>query len=219
MNAKWIRSRRSMLVGLLGAAVLFGSPISAQADQGKWWNPERSDRGARDERGARGDRGVRRSADRQEAYRPPAWRSRGAYRQGPRYWRSWQGRRIYRERTWLRSGWGYRGRPAYGWTYYCPPSYYYPRHIVYVRPVRFFISVGGVIGGAHVHGSYSDPGDIYGCNFCDAEFSSYDAYEDHVAHCRYAPRGYRIITSDWDQGQWDDEQWQDNRGWDWEDEE
>jgi hypothetical protein len=128
MNAKWIQGKRSMLVGLLGAAVLFGSPISAQADQGKWWNPER---GAR---GDRGERGLRRSAERQEAYRPPAWRGRGAHRQGPRYYRPWQGRRVYRERMWLRSNWGHRGRPVHGWRYYCPPSFYYPRHVVCVRP-------------------------------------------------------------------------------------
>jgi len=237
MNAMWIQSRRSMLVGLLGATVLLGSPISAQADQGKWWNPERGardsrdDRGARgtrDDRGARGDRSVRGDrGDRgatgsvgwRDSYRAPEWRSRGAYRQGPRYWRPWQGRRIYRERTWLRSSWGYNGRPAYGWRYYCPPSYYYPRHIIYVRPVRFFISAR--IGGVHVHaGNYGDYDDaVYGCNFCDAQFSSFDAYENHVDHCRYAPRGYRVEARDWDQGQWNDDQWQDDQGWDRDDDE
>jgi hypothetical protein len=214
MNAKWIQTRRSMLVGLLGATVLFGSPISAEADQGKWWNPER---GAKSDRGARSERGVRRSAERQEAYRPPAWRGRGAYRQGPQYSRPWQGRRVYRHRMWLRSDWGHRGRPVYGWRYYCPPSFSYRRHIVHVRPVRFFISAGAVIGGVHVRGTYSDPGDIYGCNFCDARFTSFHRYEVHVAHCSDAPRGYRVVTSDWDDGQWDDQRWEDDRGWDRED--
>jgi hypothetical protein len=224
MNAMWIQSRRLTLVGLLGTAVLFGSPVSAQADQGKWWNPERGtrdDRGARDQRGARDDRSVRRSTEGSDAYRAPAWRDRGAYQQGPRYSRPWQGRRIYRERTWLRSGRGYRGRPASGWRYYSAPSYYYPRHIIYVRPVRFFISAR--IGGVHVragnYGDYGDPCDIYGCNFCDAQFTSFDAYEHHMAHCPYAPRGYRVVASDWDHGQWNDGQWQDDRGWDREDEE
>jgi len=198
MNAKWIQSRRSMLVGLLGATVLFSSPVAAQADQGKWWNPER---------------GAGRSSGRHDTYQPPARRDRGVYRQGPRYSRPWQGRRVYRDRVWVRSGWGYRGRPAYGWRYYGRPYFYYPQHVVYVHPVRFFISVGAVIGGAHVHGSYSDPGDIYGCNFCDAEFSSYDAWDAHVAHCRYAPDGYRVITSDWDQGQWNDDGLRDDHAW------
>jgi hypothetical protein len=241
MDAMWIQSKRAVLVGLLGATVLFGSPLYAQADQGKWWNPER---GARDQRGDRGnsgergdrgdrvdrgnsgdrgdrgswgDRGVRRSTGWRESYRAPAWSSRGAYRQGPRYWRPWDGRRIYRERTWLRAGWGY-DRPVYGWRYYCAPSYYYPRHIIYVRPVRFFISAR--IGGVHVHAGnygYDDDSDIYGCNFCDAQFSSFDSYERHMAHCPYAPRGYRVIVSDWDHGQWSDDQWQDDRGWDRED--
>jgi hypothetical protein len=202
MNAKWIQSRRSMLVGLLGATMLFGSPVSARADQGKWWDPER---------------GARRSVMRQEAYRAPSWRNRGAYRQGPRYWRRWEGRRLYRERVWLRTDWSYRGRPAYGWRYYWAPSYYYPRHIVYVRPVRFFISAGATIGGVHVHGDYADYDDIYGCNFCDAQFSSFHAYEAHLAHCAYAPRGFTIVVADWDHGQWDEGRCQDDRGWDRED--
>jgi hypothetical protein len=230
MNARWIQSRRSMLVGLLGATVLFVSPISAQADQGKWWNPEKGAR--RSAQRNEGNRPQRNEAYRQqrndtyqpqrneayrpqrnEAYRPPASRDQGSYRQGPRYSRSWQGRRMYRDRVWVRSDWGNRGRPVYGWRYYSRPSYYYPRHIVYVHPVRFFISLGGVIGGAHVHGSYSNQGDIYGCNFCDEEFSSYDAWEAHVANCPYAPRGYRVCPSDWDQGQWNDQGYQDDHAW------
>jgi len=70
MNANWISKNRSMALGLLGATVIFGSPISAQADQGKWWNPER---------------GGRQSDARSEAYRPPAWRGSSSYRQGPRF--------------------------------------------------------------------------------------------------------------------------------------
>lgn len=234
MNAKWIQSRRTMLVGLLGATVLFGSPVSARADQGKWWNPERGS--GRATQGNNGDRqrndGHRRQNQgygqgnqgygqrnqgyrpRTEAYRPPVSRSY-SYRSGPQYWRPWQGRRMYRDRVWVHSGFGYRGRPAYGWRYYSRPYYYYPRRIVYVHPVRFFISLGGVIGGAHVHGSYSnaDPRDLYGCNFCDEEFSSYDAWAAHVAHCPYAPRGYRVSPSDWDQGQWNDPGYQDDHGW------
>ena len=225
MNAKWIQGKRSMLVGLLGATVLFSSPISAQADQGKWWNPEKGAKRSAQRNEAnrppasRGERGLRRSAERQETYRPPAWRGRGAYRQGPRYYRPWQGHRVYRERMWLRSNWGHRGRPVYGWRYYCPPSFYYPRHIVYVRPVRLFISASATIGGVHVRGTYADGDEVYGCNFCDAEFGGFDAYEDHVAHCSHAPRGYSVVASDWSHGQWDDERWQDDRGWDREDDE
>ncbi|HYR68392.1 MAG TPA: hypothetical protein VER77_00780, partial [Candidatus Dormibacteraeota bacterium] len=112
-----------------------------------------------------------------------------------------------------------RGRPAYGWRYYCAPSYYHPRHVIYVRPIRFFISANAVIGGVHVHGDYGDPCDIYGCNFCDAQFTSFEAYQDHLDHCPYAPRGYRVVASDWDHGQWNDDRWQDDRGWDREDDE
>ena len=118
---------------------------------------------------------------------------------------------------WMRSDRGYRGRPSYGWRYYCRPSFYHPRHIIYVRPVRFFISAGAVIGGVHVHGSYADPGDIYGCNFCDAQFSSFHRYEAHVAHCSHAPSGYRVVAGDWDHGQWNDERWQDDHYWERED--
>lgn len=243
MNAKWIQSKRSMLVGLLGATVLFGSPISADADQGKWWNPERGAKRSTEGRGStqgrrategrgstegrrategRTERRTERRVERRDVYRPPASRSHGTYRQGPRYSRPWQGRRIYRDRVWVRSDRVYRGRPAYGWRYYSRPYFYYPRHIIYVRPIRFFISAGAVIGGVHVHGSYSDADDVYGCNFCDSEFSSYHAYEAHVAHCPYAPRGYTVEASDWDHGQgnddrWQDDSWQDDRGWDRED--
>jgi len=218
MNAKWILSRQSMLVSLLGLTMLIGSPFSAQADQGKWWSPKRG--GHRSADVPRHQEASRHQNDRRDGhgYRAPAWRGYGAYQQGPRFYRPWQGHRVYRERMWLRSGWGYHGRPAYGWRYYAAPSYYYPRHIVYVRPVRFFVSVGAVIGGVHVHGDYSNADDVYGCNFCDAQFSSFHAYEDHVDHCRYAPDGYTIEARDWDQEQWDDRQMQDDRVWDREDE-
>src|SRR5258705_13985994 len=35
-----LRNHRILFAGLLGAAVLAGTPLFAQADQGKWWNPK-----------------------------------------------------------------------------------------------------------------------------------------------------------------------------------
>ena len=214
MKAKWILNRQSMLVGLLGATMLFGSPLSAQADQGKWWNPEGGSGRSRERQHAGPSRQPDRYQARGGSYRAPAWHNRGAYRQGPRYYRPWYGRPVYRERVWMRSGWGRYAQPVYGWRYYATPYYYYPRHIIYVSPVRFFISAGAVIGGVHIHGTYSDPGEVYGCNFCDAQFSSFHAYEDHVGHCPYAPDGYRVQVDDRDYDQLNDQ----DQGWDREDE-
>jgi len=55
MNAL-LRNRPIWFAGLLGAAMLAGSPLSAQADQGKWWDPQqggsnRADVSQRDRRG------------------------------------------------------------------------------------------------------------------------------------------------------------------------
>jgi hypothetical protein len=187
-----------VLVALLGATVILGTPLAAQADQGKWWNPEQ---------------GGKKAQPRHEAYRAPAWHDHGAYHPGPRFSRPWYGTRVYRDRTWVGSGRGYHGRPVYGWRYYSAPRYVYGRNFIYVRPVRFFVSAGAVIGRVSIHAGYSDPGPIYGCNFCDERFTSYEAYQAHVAHCPDAPHGYRVMARDWNQDQWNDSQDNPNGHW------
>lgn len=191
MNANRSTKGITTLLGLLSAAALLGAPNAAQADQGKWWNPKQ--------------REVRevKAPVRHESYRPPAWRGARQVYAAPRYHRAWRGYRVYRDRVWVDSHRGYYGRPVYGWRYYAAPTYYYPGRICYVRPLRFFISADAVIGGVSVHAGYADPGPIYGCNFCDAQFHSYHAYEAHVAHCDDAPSGYRVVAHDWESAGWD----------------
>ena len=82
----------------------------------------------------------------------------------------------------------------------CAPRYvtYYPQRVMVVRPAPFVqvgaqfgaISIGAVFGG---HRQYD-----YGCNFCDAHFSSFGAYENHVQHCAYRPANTRIECRRWD---------------------
>lgn len=142
-------------------------------------------------------------------YSAPTW---GGSRQftGRRFYRSYGSVPVYRDYVSVR----FHSQPAYGWRYYCPPAYYYPTHVVYVRPVRFFVAANFAIGGLGISASYADPGPVYGCNFCDARFSDYDDYQYHVEHCANAPQGYRIIAEQWDQNQideWGDDQAGDRR--------
>lgn len=204
MNANWSWKRGTMLVGLLSATMLLGSPISAKADQEKWWNPKREvKREVKRDAKREVRREVRSAPARNDAYRPPAWRGSRKHQPAPRYSRSWRGYRVYRDQVWVGPGWGYRGRPAYGWRYYSPPRYHYARRICYVSPLRFFISAGGTIGGVNFHTSYADPYPIYGCNFCDARFRSFHSYERHVDGCGHAPHGYRVVAQDWDHDDFD----------------
>ena len=103
--------------------------------------------------------------------------------------------------------------PAYGWRYYCAPRYVYDTHVVYVQPVRFFVAADFMIGGVGISARYVDPGPVYGCNFCDARFGTYHAYETHVEHaCGHIPHGYRVYADDWHDEVWDqghDEVWED----------
>ena len=44
----------------------------------------------------------------------------------------------------------------------------------------------------------------YGCNFCDAHFTSYGSYESHVQGCDHRPSGSRIQCEDWDESGYDE---------------
>jgi hypothetical protein len=206
---------RAALVSALGVTVLLGTPLLAQADQGKWWTPKQGDpqRVERRERGSwRGDR--QRGGER-------TWRRDGAWR-GDRG--GWRGSISYRDRRYgARGSWGgyssWRGYPvrrdilvirdrSYGGYFrarrvYCAPRYY--GRLVYVRPVRFFIAADACIGGVGIRARIVRPHYIYGCNFCDARFDSYGGYCQHVEHCSHRPSGLQISVSNWDDGdgQWD----------------
>ena len=138
----------------------------------------------------------------QTSYRAPRW-SGGRYYTGARYHTAYQGYPVYREYVSYRYAPAYA--PVYGWRYYCAPRYHYPTHVIYVQPVRFFVAADFVIGGVGISARYADPGPVYGCNFCDARFGDYYAYEHHVeGYCGHAPHGYRIHAEDWGDEVWDD---------------
>ncbi|HET9252418.1 MAG TPA: hypothetical protein VFP58_09890 [Candidatus Eisenbacteria bacterium] len=137
----------------------------------------------------------------QTSYRAPRW-SGGRYYTGARYHTVYRGYPVYREYVSYRYAPAYA--PAYGWRYYCAPRYDYHTHVVYVQPVRFFVAADFMIGGVGISARYVDPGPVYGCNFCDARFGSYHAYETHVEHdCGHLPHGYRVYADDWHDEVWD----------------
>jgi hypothetical protein len=183
MNAK-LKIHRIWFAGLLGAAVLAGSPIVAQADQGKWWEPKQDRTPARErrvERQVRSDRGDR------GAYR--------GYQQGrPRFQRSYV---VLRD--------GYRGHSYRARRVWARPYYIERQHLCVIRPVRYFVGASAYIGGVRISARFHDHDRyLYGCNFCDARFGGYDAYRSHVLRCDDRPRGYRIDVSDWN-NDWDNE--------------
>jgi hypothetical protein len=185
-------SRKIWVAGLLGAVVLAGSPFSAQADQGKWWEPKQG-----------GDQRTRTESRGQGDSRDYDHRSYGD--RGNHYgWRN-GGPRFRRDTVVLRDG-------SYGRGYrvqrvYVRPLYFQRRHLVVIRPVRYYVGADFTIGGVRIHARTGDYDRyVYGCNFCDARFGSYAAYERHVVRCDDRPRGYRFDVCDWD-SQWDDWAW------------
>ena len=106
----------------------------------------------------------------------------------------WRGYPVRRDVLTIRDnryGGSFRARRIY-----CAPRYY--GRFVYVRPVRFFVAANFRIGGVHIGARIVRPHYLYGCNFCDERFDSYDAYAYHVHHCPYAPHGLSISVSNWD---------------------
>jgi hypothetical protein len=129
-----------------------------------------------------------------------------------------------------------RAEPAWA---ACPPRYvsYRPQRVVVVRPAPY-VRVGGRIGSVNISAifgprrQYSDY--EYGCNFCEAHFGSFAAYDSHVHGCSHRPQDVRIQARHWDDagydewdgrdacstdrryadGRWDDERY-DRRDDDW----
>src|SRR5438093_13496166 len=93
MIARWRYKMRTAVVSALGVTILLGTPLLAQADQGKWWTPKEGDRRIEkrergngwNDQGTRGDRG---SPDRR------AWGDRGWNGRGYRSWRGVPVRRV-----------------------------------------------------------------------------------------------------------------------------
>ena len=111
-----------------------------------------------------------------------------------------------RGHAWGRRDRQYWAQPVFAappaWTA-CAPRYvvYRPQRVAIVRPAPY-VRIGGRIGQVDVsavfgpHANYTSYD--YGCNFCDAHFSSFGAYEDHVEHCAYRPANVRIVVRSWD---------------------
>lgn len=222
MVANWNTHKRSLIVGLLGAALLIGAPSKSPADQGKWWNPGPGQSGkskqAREARRAAAPHS-KKVAVAPRVYRPagrgyvvaPRYAAPAArgYAYGRRAWRPYGGYRVYRDVATVRAGYygggyyvggyygpgyWYGGGPVY--RYYVVPTYYNPARICYVQPVRFYLSAGVTACGVGVYGGYANPGTFYGCNFCPAQFGAYSAYSAHVGACSAAPDGYRVVAQD-----------------------
>lgn len=172
MNGTWLQKTRMILVGALGATILLGSPLLAQADQGKWWTPKQ---GGRDTRTRVSER---------------TWSHRGSSD-------GWRGARIHRDVIVIRDG--HRGNYLRARRFLVHPRFH--RHVVFVRPVRYFIAADAYIGGIGIHARLR-PHYLYGCNFCDERFHSYRSYRSHVLGCDARPYGYRVAAEDWDED-WD----------------
>jgi hypothetical protein len=82
-----------------------------------------------------------------------------------------------------------------------------PRFVV-VRPVPCWPAeygsgvsarIGVRTGGLNLDFGFRRHDPYYGCNFCDAYFTSYSAWEDHVAGCSHGP-SERVLCEPWDDG-------------------
>ena len=267
MIGSWLHRLRTATVSALGVTILLGTPLLAQADQGKWWKPkeggqraETRDRGWN--RGNQGPQPGRAQGDRGGAWQGPgggAWRDRSGG--GGGVWRDRQlrDRIIVRDRNFgdrrITGGITYRDRRFSGrgilggyssWRgvpvrrdvlefrdrrypggffrarrLYCAPRFY--GGFVYVRPVRYFIAANAFFGPISIRARIVRPHYLYGCNFCDARFDTYEAYAYHVAHCPYRPDDCQISASNWDDSDYDsswdgpyqtDDQGYDDQGYD-----
>jgi len=223
MTRAYLLRMRNLLVSALGITVLLGTPLFAQADQGKWWKPKEGDpRAEQRDRNGQGSW----NPDNRAGRDPRSWGGRGGRDQGGRVWggadmryRGSQGGIMFRDRrfsggAWWGGGATWRGVPVrrdviriqdrrYGGFFRARRIYSAPRfygRFVYVRPVRYFISADACIGGFGIRARIVRPHYIYACNFCDEQFDSYDAYLEHVEHCPYRPRGCDVSVSNWDDG-------------------
>ena len=85
----------------------------------------------------------------------------------------------------------------------CAPRYvvYRPQHVAVVRPAPYVhvgarigaVDISAVFGGNQGWSDYD-----YGCNFCEAHYSSYGGWENHVHNCAYRPANTRIECRRWD---------------------
>jgi len=180
-----LRNHRILFAGLLGAAVLAGTPLFAQADQGKWWTPKQG--GSNQETRNRGD-----GRDGHDGW------NRGNARSGDRGYRGWNnGPRFQRDIVVIRDG--VRSPRYRAHRIWVRPAYFRRQHLVVIRPVRYFFGADALFGGVRIHARFHNQDRfLYGCNFCDERFDNYADYRRHVLTCDDRPRGCRLDVSDWD---------------------
>jgi hypothetical protein len=172
---------RAWAVGLAAAVVLSLAAASAEADSNSRGQHRGDDRGRRSAQDSR----WRDSRWRQPTYR---YRDRGAHFVV-----------VRRPRTAV-------VRPAY-------PYYFVvrrPRFLV-VRPVPCWpqqygsgvsARVGIHTGGLNLSFGFEKRSPYYGCDFCGAYFSNYNAWAAHVRSCPEGPGG-PVLCEPWDQGDLD----------------
>jgi hypothetical protein len=91
----------------------------------------------------------------------------------------------------------------------CAPRYvtYRPQRVILVRPAPY-VRVGAHIGSIDISAIFGPKRRYshydYGCNFCEAHFTSYGGYEGHVRSCEHRPHGSRIECEDWDESGYDE---------------
>jgi hypothetical protein len=183
--------KSAIWAGVLGIVLLLATPSGAGADQGKWWTPKETKARVRSE--------APRTPSQDFGLRPGDHR---AWRTSPRYGR------VYRDYVVINGAWttprAYRAQ-----RFWVSPVY--RGRLVYLRPVRYYVSATAVIGGVRISALlYPHDHWLYGCNFCDAQFEDYAHWAAHVQTCPYHPHGYSVRALDW-QEDW--EMYTADRGW------
>jgi len=156
MYANWRTDKRSLIVGLLGAALLMGEPATSLADQGKWWNP---DQGGKSNSQGRKNREARQATP-TRTNRATGRGQAVVHRDARAVTRS----TVLAPRTYRRVGKGYVVAPQYA----APVARGYAYGQRYSRPYggyrvyRDVVTVGaGYYGGGYYAGSYYGPGSWY----------------------------------------------------------
>jgi Ni/Co efflux regulator RcnB len=177
------QTNRVWIADLCGAALMVGTPLLAQADQGKWWTPKEREtpRERRVEQKHRIDRRNDHDGRRMTREVRP---------------------RFQRDVVFLRHG--ERGPRFRAHRVFVRPLYLERQQICVIRPVRYFSGISANLGSVRIHARLGDHNDWYGCNFCDARFDDYRGYHRHVVRCDDRPDGYHFDVRDWDDDWYDE---------------
>ncbi len=237
MRLSNVSLRNGLLALTFAGAALFATAASADPGHGRGHWKDNDRRGNYDNRGGDYRGQVRYRDGGQVRYRDGG----GARVRIDAHYRSGGGGSYRSGGGYYRGGGGSYGGGGYGGRVYvrsaprvvyaqpqrvyvrCAPRYvsYRPHRVIIVRPAPY-ARVGinfGRIGISAILGHGWNDCD-YGCNFCDAHFSSYGSYSAHVQSCAYRPRDCDIQCRPWDNAgyqEWrgnDDGQCEDRYGYD-----